>query len=133
MPINSLVSLLIQCITQYYYPHFVMMHTEHLPRVLFALKIFILYTNKNNDCKCTHMYVWQNCLTCKISRKLKKKLRAARTKDGTVGLIIWHSRSYNKSYDYRIKISERSCGSSCESLRNSNTTPPFYPARRTLL
>ena len=131
MPINSLVSLLIQCITLYYYPHFVM-HTENLPSVLFALKIFILYTNKN-DCKCTHMYVWQNWFTCKISRNLRKKFRAARTKDGTVGLIIWHSRSYNKSYDYRIKISGRSSGGSHEASQNSNTTPPFYPARRMLL
>ena len=83
-----------------------------------------------------------NALTCMygktglLARFLaiwEKKFRAARTKDGTVGLIIWHSRSYNKSYDYRIKISGRSSGGSHEASQNSNTTPPFYPARRMLL
>ena len=99
----------------------------------YLLRKFSFFTQTKTTIANALTYVWQNCFTCKISRKLKKKLRAARTKDGTVGLIIWHSKSYNKSYDYRIKISGQSCVGSYEALRNSNTTPPFYPARRTLL
>ena len=48
--------------------------------------------------------------------QIEKKYRAAPAKYGTVGLIIWHSRSYNKSM-ISIKISGRSCGGSCEALR----------------
>ena len=95
MPINSLVSLLIQCITLYYYPHFVM-HTKYLPRVLFALK-FSFFTQKKQRLQMHSHVCMAKLLYLQDFSQIEKKNRAACTKDGTVGLIIWHSRSYNKS------------------------------------